>query len=66
MLEKAYDATATDEITSFHFTLSFAVTAEGMGEISASEPEASYLATDRAWTKQEDETGVREKIIIGN
>jgi len=37
-----------------------------MGEISASEPEGGYLATDLAWTKQEDETGVREQIIIGN
>ncbi|MFH1560386.1 MAG: hypothetical protein ABID84_03130 [Chloroflexota bacterium] len=64
VLEKA-DA-ATQEITSYHFTLSFAVVAEGMGEIDASEAEGSYLAPDRMRTRQVYDEGLLESIIIGN
>ncbi|MDA0988466.1 MAG: hypothetical protein O2783_04930 [Chloroflexi bacterium] len=64
VLERAY--AAAEEVTSFHFTLSYAATAEGIGELNAFEAEGSYLAPDRMWTIQMQGTDVAESIIIGN
>ena len=46
VLEKAYAAT-NEGVTSFRFTMSGAVTAEGIEEIDFSEGEGAYLAPDR-------------------
>ncbi len=57
VLEKAYAAT-TEEVSSFHFTISIAATAEGMGEIGILEGEVDYLAPDRLRWRGTEGSGV--------
>ena len=65
VLEKAYAAT-TEEVTSFHFTISGANTAEGMGEIGIFEGEGDYLAPDRLRIRGTKGSELGETITIGN
>ena len=63
VLERAY--AATQEVTSYHFTMSVAVAAEGMGEFHVSNGEGDYVAPDRVRMKSTEGVELSEQINIG-
>ena len=65
VLKKAYAATS-EEVTSYHFSASGAVTADGMGEIGIFEGEGDYLAPDRLQGRGTKGLELGETITIGN
>ncbi len=65
VLKKAYAAT-TEEVTSYHFSISGAVTADGMGEIGIFEGEGDYLAPGRMRGRGTNGLELGETISIGN
>ncbi len=60
VIEKA--SAAAQEVTSYHFTWSITLSAEGIGEFDVGEIEGDYLAPDRAWVRA---IPGEEQIIIG-
>ena len=65
VLQKAYAAT-TEEVTSFHSSISGAVTTDGIGEIGIFEGEGDYLAPDRLRGRGTKGSELGETITIGN
>ena len=65
-LEKAQAANTSEEISSFHHSLSYVVSAEGMGDTSPSSlAEVDFLAPDRWKGTNTYGTDATESIIIG-
>ena len=65
-LERAQAANSTDEISSVHHSLSYVVSAEGIGDISPpSLAEVDFLAPDRWKSTNTYGTDTTESIVIG-
>src|SRR3989304_2835596 len=64
VLEKAY--TATQELTSYRFTISAAVVTEGMEGLGQTTLEGEYLAPDRVRIRYTEGGELREGISIGH